>query len=257
MDSERPREQPPVTDNRHQERKERTRRALLSAARQLVLERGHKKTSIKQITDHADVGLGTFYNYFATKQHVFEGVLGEIREAFRERLDAVRVPLKDPATLVAVTTGYALREAVENEEWHRFLARSGLPRDQVLMQSSKQRHADLDWGRQSGRFRIDDVAFTASLIEGMLRHVAWEMSVGRLGENALVDTMRTVMRMLGLPDVVAQALAQSPLPAVPVSARPALPPLPAERHEPLQPDLPEPATADVVRAHEAGSTQAT
>lgn len=238
-----------MSDDRHQERKERTRKALLRATRQLVLERGHQKTSIKNITDQADVGLGTFYNYFATKQHAFEAVLEEIRESFQSRLDAVRAPLKDPATVVAVSTGYALREAIENQEWHLFLARAGLPEDQILMQSATQRLDDLQWGTQSGRFRIDDVAFTANLIDGMLRHVVTEVQTGRLGHTAVMDTMRTLMRMFGLPDVVAQALAQSPLPAVPAAARPALPPLAAERHEPATGA----ATAEVVPLHEPGT----
>ena len=240
-----------MSDDRHQQRKERTRKALLDAARHLVLERGHQKTSIKHIPDRADVGLGTFYNYFSTKQHVFEEVLDEIRQSFQARLDAVRAPLKDPATIVAVTTGYALREAVENDEWHLFLSRSGLPADQVLMQASDQRFEDLAWGAGSGRFRVDDVGFTATLIDGMLRHIAREVIAGRLGTNAIEDTMRTVMRMLGLPDVVAQALAQTPLPSLPASIREPLPAVAAERHERTA-DA-EPASADVVTLHEAGS----
>lgn len=235
--------------SRHTERKERTRKALLKATRQLVLERGHQKTSIKQITDQANVGLGTFYNYFETKQHAFEAVLEEMRDAFQARLEAVRAPLKDPATLVAVTTGYALRESIENEEWHLFISRAGLQAEQVLLQSPSQRLEDLAWGARTGRFCIDDVEFSAQLIEGMLQHVVAGTRSGTFSESAIADTLRTLMRMFGLPDVVAGALAQSPLPPVPSSARPALPPIAAERHAPVEPAV---ASSEVVRLPNSG-----
>ncbi|MGK0338981.1 MAG: AcrR family transcriptional regulator, partial [Candidatus Azotimanducaceae bacterium] len=44
-------------------KRERTRQALIEAAAVLVDERGHERISIQDITDKADVGLGTFYNY--------------------------------------------------------------------------------------------------------------------------------------------------------------------------------------------------
>ena len=55
----------PMNDIKRTTRKrEKTRAALVNAARQLVFARGQEKISIQDITDAADVGLGTFYNYF-------------------------------------------------------------------------------------------------------------------------------------------------------------------------------------------------
>lgn len=195
-------------------KRERTRRALLDAAHELVYERGHEKIGIQDITERAQVGLGTFYNYFETKQAIFEAVLDEIRQRFNERLDALREPIKDPALIVAVTLNYCFREAQDNEEWHTFLTYSGLDGERVLHQDEEQCLMDIRRGVSAGRFKVDDVYFAQSLVLGMVKHVNHEIARGRLGRQAMEDTTRYILRMLGLPDLVAKALVQTPLPPV-------------------------------------------
>jgi AcrR family transcriptional regulator len=61
----------------------------------LIAERGFPNVTVEDITEAADVGKGTFFNYFATKDHVLgvmaEIQLGKVREAsFRCRVKASR-----------------------------------------------------------------------------------------------------------------------------------------------------------------------
>lgn len=200
-------------------KRERTRRALLDAARALVYERGHDKIAIQDITERANVGLGTFYNYFETKHAVFEAVLDEIRRRFNDRLDDIRRPIKDPALIVAVTLKYCFLEAQDNEEWHTFLTYSGLDGERMLHQDEEQCLTDIRRGVSAGRFKVDDVYFAQSLVLGMVKHVNHEIARGRLGRRAMEDATRYILRMLGLPDLVAKALVQTPLPPVPAPRR--------------------------------------
>lgn len=59
---------------RHANRRERhrmeTRARLYRAALDLFAERGFMETTVEDITEAADVGKGTFFNYFPTKEHV-------------------------------------------------------------------------------------------------------------------------------------------------------------------------------------------
>jgi AcrR family transcriptional regulator len=64
-----PGSQPPTRQNR---RKERTRAALVQAAQQLLAEGEDARASIQSITDLADVGFGSFYNYFSSKEELFD-----------------------------------------------------------------------------------------------------------------------------------------------------------------------------------------
>jgi len=59
----------PARQNR---RKERTRAALVEAAQHLLSEGEDVHASIQAITELADVGFGSFYNYFSSKEELFE-----------------------------------------------------------------------------------------------------------------------------------------------------------------------------------------
>ena len=73
---------PPLSPARPVGRRERqrlqTRQKLYEAAMRLFAERGFFETTTEDITEAADVGLGTFFNYFPSKQHVLAAV-GEIQ----------------------------------------------------------------------------------------------------------------------------------------------------------------------------------
>ncbi len=53
---------------RRARKKEATRRRILEAAFKLFVEQGFDNTTVDQITEEADIGKGTFYNYFTTKE---------------------------------------------------------------------------------------------------------------------------------------------------------------------------------------------
>src|SRR6202453_5340262 len=70
--------------NRRERRRVEIREKLFRAALRLFAERGYLETTVEDITDAADVGKGTFFNYFPTKEHVL-ATYGEQRVAAIER----------------------------------------------------------------------------------------------------------------------------------------------------------------------------
>lgn len=68
--------------SRVERRKEKTRTALLAVALELFHEKGIYWTKIEDITERADIGKGTFYQYFETKEELLEILL-------RQGLDAL------------------------------------------------------------------------------------------------------------------------------------------------------------------------
>jgi len=62
---------PAVVDGgRRQRRREETSEKLFMAAMQLFSRKGFAQTKVEDITQAADVGKGTFFNYFPSKEHV-------------------------------------------------------------------------------------------------------------------------------------------------------------------------------------------
>jgi len=76
--------QPQGTGRRERHAAE-TRLKLFRCALQLIAQRGFSSVTIEDITKAADVGKGTFFNYFASKDHVLgvmaEVQLGKVKEA--------------------------------------------------------------------------------------------------------------------------------------------------------------------------------
>jgi AcrR family transcriptional regulator len=68
----------PSGAGRRERRAAETRLRLFRCALQLIAERGFPNVTVEDITEAADVGKGTFFNYFATKDHVL-GVMAEIQ----------------------------------------------------------------------------------------------------------------------------------------------------------------------------------
>lgn len=61
-----------------EEKAEETRRALFRAAAKVVGDYGYADASISRITSEANIAQGTFYNYFETRQDLFDQLLPEV-----------------------------------------------------------------------------------------------------------------------------------------------------------------------------------
>jgi len=68
----------PAGSGRRERRALETRVRLFRCALKLFAERGFQNVTVEDITEAADVGKGTFFNYFDTKDHVL-GVMVEIQ----------------------------------------------------------------------------------------------------------------------------------------------------------------------------------
>ncbi|MGC0143591.1 MULTISPECIES: TetR/AcrR family transcriptional regulator [unclassified Pseudactinotalea] len=68
------------------ERGSRTRTRILAVATEVFAEYGYHEASIVKITTAADVGQGTFYLYFTSKQQVFEEVVRDLNSRVRQAM---------------------------------------------------------------------------------------------------------------------------------------------------------------------------
>jgi AcrR family transcriptional regulator len=79
---------------RQQRRTSRTHQRLLEAARAVFSERGFEAVRIDEITERADLGKGTFYYHFGSKEkiirEVMSGVLAELIQAVEQRCAGVK-----------------------------------------------------------------------------------------------------------------------------------------------------------------------
>jgi AcrR family transcriptional regulator len=81
---------PKPAGNRRERHRVQTRDRLYRAALELFAERGFLETTVENITEAADVGKGTFFNYFPTKEHILAEFGGERTAAVERTLEKVK-----------------------------------------------------------------------------------------------------------------------------------------------------------------------
>src|ERR1700727_1484292 len=80
----------PAGGDRRSRRGAATRESLFRAALDLFASKGFADTTVEDITEAADVGKGTFFNYFPTKEHVLAAYGGERIAAVERALEKAR-----------------------------------------------------------------------------------------------------------------------------------------------------------------------
>ncbi|NLS68168.1 TetR/AcrR family transcriptional regulator [Bradyrhizobium brasilense] len=93
------------------ERSEEIRQAIFLAAARVVGRHGYADASISKITAAAKVAHGTFYNYFASRQDLFEQLLPALGQLLLTHVTEEVAPVSD---------GFA-REEKRLEAWFNFL----------------------------------------------------------------------------------------------------------------------------------------
>ena len=197
-------------------RKARTHAALVAAAQSLLAE-GRTNVSIQEITDTADVGFGSFYNHFSSKEELFGEAVQATLESYAALLGVARTGIDDPAEAFAASFRLTGRLRRQVPEQVRILLNSGtgvLVRDQGLAMLAR---ADLTAAIATGRFDVDDPELALMLVGGALLGLLQLLESHPEVDDAEVsdEFAERLLRALGLPSDQARALCARPLPELP------------------------------------------
>src|SRR5215813_4512647 len=204
-----------LSPGRRARRRSETRARLVRAAREVMARKGIGSTSILEITDTADVGFGSFYNHFPSKEAIADAVMEDALERFGAAADRLVEILDDPAEVLAASVRHAVRMAATDEAWGWFLVRTTLTRANALRSALGQRLArDIEIGTRKRRFTTDDPVGTMVAAGGAILATMAVRLHGELGDDAPERAATAVLRLLGLPAREAHVVARRPLPAI-------------------------------------------
>ena len=199
--------------NRVERRKANTRAALIRAA-QGLLAGGNTNAPVLEITQAADVSNGSFYNYFESKEELWQAAIDSALESAGDYLDSLTLGLDDPVEKFTQSFRLSgrlfrlepqLSRVLLNSEAAAFAAEGGL---------APRSRRDIESAAAEGRFDVDDPDVALAIVAGSL------LSLGRLllaqperDETATVDdTTRRVLRALGISAEEAETLCSRELP---------------------------------------------
>jgi AcrR family transcriptional regulator len=202
-----------ATETRAGRRRRETRARLIEAARRLIARRGSlEAVPIGEITEEADVAIGSFYNHFESKERLFEEVVTGTIERHGEMLDELTAEISDIAEVCAASIRLTVRMVEDDPIWGSFVVNAG-PYIARLESSLLHRLAgDLHRGFETGRFaspdRLTSLALTGGAVFGAM--VAKRLGVVPGDADSLVA--QQLLELLGLPADEAVEIARRPLP---------------------------------------------
>ncbi|MBF6468552.1 TetR/AcrR family transcriptional regulator [Nocardia beijingensis] len=189
---------------------------MLAAARKFLSE-GRSAVSIQEITDAADVGFGSFYNHFQTKEQLFDEAVSSALEVYAQMRDEIVRLYDDPAEVFAVSFRMTGRLQRQVPEMVRVILHSGmsvLSRGEGLAPRARR---DILAAQEAGRFEVLDpdmaVMAAGGALLGLLQLLEQRPDADA---GALSDDMTFhVLRMFGMPKRTARKLVSAPLPPQP------------------------------------------
>jgi AcrR family transcriptional regulator len=203
----------PEPPSRLERRKQRTRAALIAAAQRLIAE-GKVNVPVLEITQAADVGMGSFYNHFDSKEQLFEAAVADVLDAHGAMLDRLTESIDDPAETFATSFRLIGRLFRRRPQESEILLANGL----ALLSSDRglapRALRDIRAGVDSGRFTVDDPELALFMAGGAL------LGLGKLlrgdpdrdDARAADSVTESVLRLFGLSAAEAQEVCQRPLP---------------------------------------------
>ena len=206
-------EEPDLRVNRLERRKQRTRGALVKAAQTLIAE-GRLNVPVLEITQAADVGMGSFYNHFDSKEQLFEAAVADVLDRHGAVLDHLTADLEDPAAVFACSFRLSGRFLRERPRESRIL----LANWSALLSSDKglapRALRDIKAAVAAGRFTVDDPDLALAVAGGALMglgHLLQSQPQRDAGTTSDAAT-ESVLRLFGMSADDAREVCAMPLP---------------------------------------------
>jgi AcrR family transcriptional regulator len=165
------------TSSRGRPRSEVARRAILTAAREILAEKGYERLTIQEIADRSGTGRQTIYRWWASKAHIVADLLlagqldvpsepvpdtGSLERDLTSWLEAIAAAMRDP--LQASITRALITAASDDPEEARLLySMTTGPVHQSLVDRIAK-------GKAAGQLRadVDEIAVADALIGTVL-----------------------------------------------------------------------------------------
>jgi AcrR family transcriptional regulator len=199
--------------SRSDRRREDTRRKLMRAAYEIIADRGLEGLVIQEITQFADVGYGTFYNHFPSKEAVVDAVIKAALLRILGLSDRLVEVLPDPVEAFGMDLRMGLHGSRTDRVWGWFLIRSTLSRGQTLrMGMADSLKRSIENGVAGGHFKCDDIEMACHAIGGLLLLGTINLVSGDMPDDYEDRLVTTALKFLGIRAARIESVLAKPYP---------------------------------------------
>jgi AcrR family transcriptional regulator len=196
-------------------RQERNREALVLAGYRVMSKKGIDAATMQEIAELADVGAGTVYSYFKSKDDLAVAVLERVMLNLSLRIEAVTDDFKDPAQVYAYGVRQVLEAATGDRRWKQLLHRAEVIANAMFNRMGPFAIRDIEMATKAGRFKVKDAKLTFKLASFAIIGASRGITQGILSRAAIDETVVRLLCMNGLSEAEAIDLANRPRPDLP------------------------------------------
>lgn len=196
-------------------RQRRVRNALIAAATKIMTEKGVDAATMSEIAQHADVGAGTIYNYFKSKDELAVAVLEKIMHDLALRIESVTNNFVDPGHVYAYGVRVVLEAATKDFRWKQLLNRAEIIADAIFRCIGPFAMRDLRLAFEAGRFPLGESELVWRMATHAIVGVSLAITNKELEEEQIDTIVVRLLCMTGIGADEAIELASRPCPALP------------------------------------------
>ncbi|MGB0920400.1 MAG: TetR/AcrR family transcriptional regulator [Alphaproteobacteria bacterium] len=191
-----------------------TRAKLVRAAMEVMAEKGVDGATINDITDAADVAVGSFYNHFGTRDAIIKAAAQTMIEDMGQALDGLWDHVDDPVEVIATAMRIAFKRAMDDPAWGWFLLRTSERGGLITRGLGARLTRDLKAAKLAGRVQPHNVDHIALALVGTFMAFLSAGLQKDLSHQGGEDMAQTILILLGIPTLEAGEIAIRPIPTL-------------------------------------------
>tara|TARA_R110002072_G_scaffold132574_2_gene272700 strand:- start:596 stop:1228 length:633 start_codon:yes stop_codon:yes gene_type:complete len=200
--------------NRSSRRRAKSRAALIEAARETMSVKGVDATTIADITEAADLGFGTFYNHFKSKDEIVDAAMSDMVERLGDEIDELIAPIDDPFFAQIVAWHQVVSLAVSEPIWGWFVLRSSKTLNMLNEGLMVRFRRDVEKAIQAGDFAVRDIDVVANLVGGGVLSLVNARLSGVIDDAQVLEGLAMLVTHLGITPEKARKLISKPIPSL-------------------------------------------
>lgn len=204
-----------VIETRSDRRKRRNRLALIEAGYLVMSKKGIDAATMSEIAEVADVGAGTAYNYFSSKDELAICVIEQVMKRLALRIDAVTDNFTDPGQVYAFGVRNVMKAATTDHRWRSLLKRSEVIAGAIFRVMGPYAIRDLKNAVAAGRYKVENPELAWRLATHAIVGFSLAVCDREVEPSEIDEAVVDLLGMVGVDREEAWTIARRPCPELP------------------------------------------
>ncbi len=199
--------------NRMGRQRRKTHDRLINAALSVMARKGAEAATINDITETADVGFGSFYNHFSSKEEIFTAATETLFDRIGTQIDAAIGMIPDPCEALAAAIRIFVNTLIARPDWAQFIIRTMSVPGYKHFGMYPRLFRDIRKIEETERLRVADPGTVTYAVGGAMLFMIIALLEGDLPAKDAPERMAAMaLRMLGESESEISRIIAQPLP---------------------------------------------